>query len=106
MIIVKERTKEIGIRKAIGATPASIVLLIVQESVFITSVAGYVGLLLGIGLLQLLGKIESDFFLHPRVDFSMALSATFMIIIAGGLAGLFPAIRASKVAPVEALRSE
>ena len=107
MIIVKERTKEIGVRKALGATPASIVMLIVQESVFITAVAGYVGLVLGVGLLQLMSEnIEGDFFKRPEVNFSLAISATLMIIVAGALAGLFPAWRASKVEPVEALRAE
>jgi putative ABC transport system permease protein len=106
MIIVKERTKEIGVRKAIGATPSSIVMLIVQESVFITAMAGYVGLVIGIGLLQLFNDAESDFFQHPSVDFNVAVSATLLIIVSGALAGLFPALRAAKVAPVEALRSE
>jgi putative ABC transport system permease protein len=106
MIIVKERTKEIGVRKAIGATPASIVMLIVQEAVFITGIAGYVGLVLGVGLLQLFSDAEGDFFKNPEVDFSVAISATVLIIIAGALAGLFPALRAAKVQPVEALRSE
>ena len=106
MIIVKERTKEIGVRKAIGATPSSIVMLIVQESVFITAIAGYIGLVLGVGLLQLFSHAESDFFKHPQVDFNVAISATVLIIISGALAGLFPALRAARVAPVEALRSE
>ncbi len=107
MIIVKERTKEIGIRKALGATPRSIVMLIVQESVFITAVAGYIGLLLGIGLLQLMSdNIKGDFFQRPEVNFSLAVSATLMIIAAGALAGLFPALKASRVQPIEALRTE
>jgi putative ABC transport system permease protein len=106
MIIVKERTKEIGVRKAIGATPGSIVMLIVQEAVFITAMAGYVGLVLGIGLLQLFAGAESDFFKHPEVDFSVAISATVLIVISGALAGLFPALRAARVQPVEALRAE
>lgn len=107
MIIVKERTKEIGVRKALGATPVSIVMLIVQESVFITSVAGYTGLVLGVGLLELVGKnVKGDFFERPEVDFKVAISATLLIIAAGALAGLFPALRASRVQPVEALRAE
>ncbi|MEO6903629.1 MAG: ABC transporter permease [Bacteroidia bacterium] len=108
MIIVKERTREIGIRKAIGASPSSIVMLIVQESIFITGVAGYIGLVLGVGVLELLNKlgVEGDFFKRPQVNFSVAISATVLIIVAGGLAGLFPALRAAKVEPVEALRSE
>lgn len=108
MIIVKERTREIGIRKAIGATPASIVMLIVQEAIFITGVAGYIGLVLGVGVLELLNKlgVEGDFFKRPQVNFSVAISATILIVVAGGLAGFFPALRAAKVEPVEALRSE
>lgn len=108
MIIVKERTKEIGIRKAIGASPFSIVMLIVQEAVFITATAGYTGLMLGMAVLELLNSlgVEGDFFHRPEVNVSVALSATLLIIVAGALAGLFPAIRASKVEPIEALRTE
>ena len=108
MIIVKERTKEIGVRKAIGATPASIVMLIVQEAVFITGIAGYIGLMLGVGTLELLNVfgIEGDFFHRPEVNLSVAVSATILIIVAGALAGLFPALKAAKVEPIEALRTE
>ena len=106
MIIVKERTKEIGVRKAIGATPISIVMLIVQEAIFITAIAGYTGLVLGVGLLQLFNETESDFFQHPSVDFNVAIAATLLIILSGALAGLFPALKASRVQPVEALRTE
>jgi len=108
MIVVKERTKEIGIRKAIGASPASIVVQILQESVFITGLAGYIGLLLGLGLLKLVNAIgiDSDFFVNPEVDLSVALTATILIIIAGALAGFFPARRAAKIQPVVALRSD
>lgn len=108
MIIVKERTKEIGVRKAIGATPASIVMLIVQEAIFITAIAGYVGLVIGVGVLQLINMagVEGDFFQRPEVDFNVAIAATVLIIVSGALAGLFPALKAAKVQPVEALRSE
>lgn len=108
MIIVKERTKEIGIRKAIGATPASIVTQIIMEAVFITGAAGYVGLLGGIGVLELLNSvgIDSEFFRKPEVNFSVAISATVLIIVSGALAGFIPALRAAKVAPVIALRDE
>ncbi len=106
MIIVKERTKEIGIRKSIGATPVSIVMLIVQESIFITAIAGYTGLVLGVGLLQLFSDTEVDFFQHPSVDFNVAIASTCLIIVSGALAGLFPALKASKVQPIEALRDE
>ncbi|HRG38888.1 MAG TPA: ABC transporter permease, partial [Bacteroidia bacterium] len=108
MIIVKERTKEIGIRKAIGATPSSIVMLIVQEAIFITGIAGYIGLMLGVGVLELLNVfgVEGEFFHRPEVDLSVAVSATLLIVIAGALAGLFPALKAAKVEPIEALRTE
>lgn len=106
MIIVKERTKEIGIRKALGASPFSIVSLIIQESVFITSVAGYVGLICGIGVVELVKSfgLEGDFFKDPDVDLGIALSAVALIIVAGALAGLFPALKAAKVEPITALR--
>lgn len=106
MIVVKERTKEIGVRKALGASPFSIVSLIIQESVFITSVAGYIGLMLGVALVEVVKyfKLEGGFFKNPDVDLSIALSAVVMIVIAGALAGLFPAIKAAKVEPIAALR--
>jgi putative ABC transport system permease protein len=106
-IVVKERTKEIGVRKAMGATPFSIVSLILQESIFITALAGYFGLLAGVALLELIGpSIQSDFFYNPQVDVSIALGTTGVLIIAGSLAGFFPALRASKIKPVVALRDE
>lgn len=106
MIVVKERTKEIGVRKALGASPLSIVSLIIQESVFITSIAGYVGLMLGIGLVELIRYfgLEGDFFKNPEVDLSIAIIAVILIVIAGALAGLFPAIKAARVEPITALR--
>lgn len=107
MIVVKERTNEIGVRKALGATPISIVMLVVQEAIFITAVSGYIGLVLGVGLLQMMSKnLQGDFFKNPSIDFSLAISATLLIIFAGALAGFFPALKAAKVQPVEALRSE
>lgn len=108
MIIVKERTKEIGVRKALGATPISIVMLIIQESVFITGIAGYVGLMAGIGVVELIRyfKLEGDFFKNPEVDLSIALTSVVLIIVAGALAGLFPALKAAKVEPITALREE
>lgn len=106
MISVKERTKEIGVRKALGATPASIVGIIMQESVFITSFAGYVGLLCGIGLIEALRSIgiDSEFFKNPEVNFNVAIFAVGILIVAGALAGMIPAIRAARVEPVVALR--
>jgi putative ABC transport system permease protein len=108
MIAVKERTKEIGVRKALGATPWSIMRLVLQEAVMVTSVAGYFGLVAGVGLLQLMNKNlkESDFFRNPAVDLGVALSATALLVVAGGIAGMFPARRAAAIRPVEALRDE
>lgn len=108
MIAVKERTKEIGIRKALGATPASIISLVVQESVFVTAAAGYVGLILGIALLEWGRKWipDSDFFKNPHVDLSIALYANVLLIVAGLVAGFFPARKAAAVKPIEALRDE
>ena len=108
MIVVRERTREIGVRKALGATPSNIVTSIVQESVFITAIAGYLGLMAGVGGLALIDKLvpATDMFAHPQVDLKIALSATVLLVIAGALAGLFPALAAAKVNPIEALRDE
>ena len=96
IIVVKERTKEIGIRKAIGASPGSVVSLILQEAIIITAVAGFLGLLVGVGLLELIstGLPASDFFRNPGVDFNVAISAASLIVFAGALAGYIPAKRA------------
>src|SRR5512138_3238945 len=108
MISVKERTKEIGIRKAVGATPFSIITLVIREAVVITGFAGYIGLVLGIGVLEIVSRNlpASDFFRNPEANFSIAVWATLLLITAGVLAGLFPARRAAGIKPVEALKDE
>ena len=105
--IVKERTKELGIRKVLGAKPRSIVLIILLESIVITSVAGYAGMLLGIGTLSLIGNSLKDYFItDPNVSSSLVISAMFVLIIAGCIAGYLPAKKAAKIKPIVALRND
>ena len=107
MIAVKERTKEIGVRKAIGATPRSIVVMIVQEAVFLTGVAGLVGLAAGVGLLEVLPDLlDTDVIKDPSVSLSTGILATGVLMLAGALAGYFPARAAAKVNPIHALRDQ
>ncbi|WP_306353450.1 ABC transporter permease [Flavobacterium sp. '19STA2R22 D10 B1'] len=107
LIIVKERTKEIGIRKALGAPPISIVTMILHESIFVTTIAGFIGLISSLLLLELIGpQIKSDFFMKPEVDFNIALTTLVILIVAGAIAGFFPAYRAAKIKPIIALRDE
>jgi len=108
MITVKERTKEIGIRKALGATPGSVVSMILLEAVVITTIAGYTGLVLGVFSLEYIGGLASDpnTFLNPGVDLTVAITSTLMLVVAGSIAGLIPAIQAAKVKPIVALRDE
>ena len=105
VFVVKERTKELGIRKAIGATPGSIIGMILQEAIFITSISGYVGLLAGIGILKLVGNtLEEDYYItDPYVDLNTAILATFLLIAFGAFAGYLPAKRAASIKPIEAL---
>ncbi len=107
MIVVKDRTKEIGIRKAMGATPWGIISLILQEAILITSFAGYIGLVLGVVVLETVGsKIESNFFRQPEVDLQIAVYALILLVISGTVAGFIPARKAAAIKPIEALRDE
>lgn len=110
LIVVKERTREIGVRRAIGATPSSIVGQLMMESVTLTAVAGYTGLVVGIGLLELVSSSipqgDGTMFVNPGVDLAVALKALGILIFSGLLAGLIPAQRALEISPVEALRAE
>jgi putative ABC transport system permease protein len=108
LVVVKERTKEIGIKRALGATPFKIVGQLVQESLFLTFVAGYGGLVLGVGVIQLVSNAmkgqEGGMFRNPEVDLNVALIALLILIIGGIIAGLIPAYRAIKITTVDALR--
>jgi putative ABC transport system permease protein len=107
LIIVKERTKEIGIRKAIGAQPWSIIGMILHESIFVTAIAGFLGLISSMALLEVLGpNIEVDYIVNPSVNFNVAITTVFILILAGALAGFFPAWRAARIKPIVALRDE
>lgn len=107
LIIVKERTKEIGVRKAIGAQPWSIIGMILHESIFITAIAGFLGLIVSMGLLEIIGpNVQIDYIVNPSVNFNVAITTVFVLIIAGALAGFFPAWRAARIKPIEALREE
>ncbi|VAW17968.1 ABC transporter, permease protein [hydrothermal vent metagenome] len=111
LVIIKERTQEIGIQRAIGATPYTVILHIVAESVFLTVLAGYIGLALGVGILELLNMAlesggEEIFFRRPEVSFTMAVSALSVLVVSGIIAGLIPAKKAVGIKPIDALRDE
>lgn len=112
LIIVKERTREIGVKRALGATPANIISQIILESVSLTTLAGYIGLVIGVALLSLIDKImvssgaNSQFFLHPEINFNVGMTALAVLVVSGIFAGLIPARRAVSIKPVEALRDE
>jgi putative ABC transport system permease protein len=110
LIIVKERTREIGVRRALGATPKSIITQIISESVLLTSLAGYFGLLAGIFLMEGVNKAiegaDSGMFYQPGVELDVALKALAILIVCGALAGIIPARKAIAISPVDALRYE
>lgn len=112
LIVVKERSREIGLRKALGATPASIVGMIMQESLFITGIAGYSGLVVGALVLEGVARLlnasggGNGFISHPEVDFKTAIVALVVLVVAGVLASLLPAAKAAAVDPIVALQDE
>ncbi len=109
-VSVRERTHEIGVRRAIGARPAAILKQIILESVAITTLFGYVGVVAGVALAALIDKLTSGMepriLLNPSIDLSVALEVTCVLVLSGALAGLFPALKSLKIKPVEALRDE
>ncbi len=107
LIIVKERTREIGIRKALGAKPWSIVGMILHEAIFVTAVSGFAGLIFSMGLLELVGpNVKVDYVVNPSIDFNVAITTVFLLITAGAFAGFFPAWRAARIRPIQALKEE
>ena len=107
VFVVKERTKELGIRKALGATPKSVIQMILQESIFITTISGYIGLFTGVFVLKSIGVSLQDYFIKdPYIDNWTALFATVILILFGGIAGYIPAKRAARIKPIVALRDE
>ncbi len=107
LIVVKERTREIGIRKALGAKPWSIIGMILHEAIFVTAISGFGGLIFSMALLEVVGPhIEIDYVVNPSVNFTVAFTTVIVLIIAGTLAGFFPAWRAARVHTIEALRHE
>lgn len=107
IFVIKERTKEFGIRKALGAKPSSIIGMVLQESVLITTIAGYFGLTLGSYILESLGDTLEEYFIkEPGVSTGLVVGALFVLIISGLIAGLVPARRAARIKPIEALRAD
>lgn len=112
LVIVRERTKEIGVQRALGATPLRIIKQIVTESIFLNTIAGYTGLLLSVGLVEFVGylfrkfDVQALYFHNPEVDIKVAATALVVLVVSGAVAGLLPAKRAVSIKPIDALRSE
>lgn len=112
LVIVKERTKEIGVQRALGATPLHITMQIVNEAVFLTTLAGYTGLVFGVLVIEGVDRMlqsgggEEGFFTNPEIDFKIAVSALIVLVVSGVIAGMIPARRALRIKPIEALRTE
>jgi putative ABC transport system permease protein len=107
VFVVKERTKELGIRKALGATPRDVIGMILQESIFITITSGYVGLITGVLILSTIGvSLEHYFIKNPYINFSTGIFATVILVLFGAGAGYIPARRAAKIKPIVALRDD
>ncbi|RLD38729.1 MAG: ABC transporter permease, partial [Bacteroidetes bacterium] len=112
LIIVKERTREIGIQRAIGATPWTVISQVIMESLILTTIAGYIGLVLGVGVVEgvnymlLTSGAEDSMFTNPEVNFSAAIQALEVLVVAGILAGVIPAYKAVSMKPIDALRNE
>jgi putative ABC transport system permease protein len=108
LISVSERTREIGVRKAVGAQPAAIVRMIVEEALLVTLISGYLGLVAAVAVTNLVARVlpRTQFFHNPQIDLGVGLAATGVLVLAGTLAGLFPALRAARINPIAALRVE
>jgi putative ABC transport system permease protein len=112
IITVKERTREIGIRKALGATPKNIIGTLLMESILVTTVAGYAGMVLGVGFWELVAfalrafEVKLEFFKNPEVDFQVAITSIILLVVVGALAGLVPALKAARIMPIEAMRAD
>lgn len=107
VFVVKERTKELGIRKALGATPKSVIGMVLQESIFITTLSGFIGMICGIALLSnIRDRLERFFIIDPYIDNTTAIVATILLILFGAIAGYLPAVRAARIKPIVALRDE